>query len=82
MMLPAFDESSYSPGSGAMGDHPIAWYRSVDNGRAWYTNMGHNSETYGDAAYARHLLEGILWAGGVVFRDGFESGDLTAWPGP
>ncbi len=78
-VLLTIDESSYNPGSGAMGDHPIAWYRSMDSGRAWYTNLGHNPETYGDASFARHLLEGILWAGGGVFRDGFESGDLSAW---
>jgi cytochrome c len=78
-VLLTIDETSYDPGSGAMGDHPIAWCRAIDSGRAWYTNLGHNSETYGDASFARHLLEGILWAAGVVFRDGFESGDLAAW---
>jgi type 1 glutamine amidotransferase len=58
------DEASYSPGSGAMGDHPIAWCHSVGLGRAWYTGLGHRSETYGDAAFAQHLLGGILWAAG------------------
>ncbi len=78
-VLLAIDESSYSPGTGAMGDHPIAWCHAVDGGRAWYTNMGHRSETYGQASFAQHLLGGILWASGVFFRDGFESGDTAAW---
>ncbi|HEV8582728.1 MAG TPA: ThuA domain-containing protein [Thermoanaerobaculia bacterium] len=78
-VLLAIDETSYDPGAGAMGDHPIAWCHSLDSGRAWYTNMGHRSETYADANYSRHLLGGILWAAGLIFRDGFESGDLSAW---
>jgi type 1 glutamine amidotransferase len=78
-VLLTLDETSYDPGTGAMGDHPIAWCHSVDAGRAWYTNMGHRSETYGEVSYKRHLLGGILWAAGVVFHDGFESGDHAGW---
>jgi type 1 glutamine amidotransferase len=63
-VLLAIDETSYSPGSGAMGDHPIAWCHTVGLGRAWYTALGHRSETYAEASYARHLLGGILWAAG------------------
>ncbi len=63
LVLLALDETSYDPGSDAMGDHPIAWYHSVGRGRAWYTNLGHRSETYSDPSFAQHLLGGILWAG-------------------
>ena len=43
-VLATLDESSYSPGGGAMGaDHPIAWYHEFDGGRAWYTGMGHTA---------------------------------------
>ncbi|MEA2602662.1 MAG: cytochrome c [Acidobacteriota bacterium] len=67
-VLLAIDEGSYSPGSDAMGgDHPIAWCHSLGSlglGRAWYTTLGHRSETYGEATYAQHLLGGILWAAG------------------
>lgn len=65
-VLLAIDETSYSPGAGAMGDHPLAWHRTLDAGRAWYTNLGHRSETYDDALFARHLLGGIAWAAGTV----------------
>lgn len=61
-VLLAIDETSYDPGSGAMGDHPIAWYHLVGRGRAWYTNLGHRIETYSDPSFAQHLLGGILWA--------------------
>lgn len=63
-VLLAIDEASYSPGSGAMGDHPIAWCHPVGLGRSWYTALGHRSETYAETSYARHLLGGILWAAG------------------
>jgi type 1 glutamine amidotransferase len=61
-VLLKIDETSYSPGDGAMGDHPLAWSRSLGSGRAWYTNLGHRSETYSDALFSQHLLGGILWA--------------------
>jgi type 1 glutamine amidotransferase len=63
LILLSIDEASYDPGSGAMGDHPIAWYHALGRGRAWYTNLGHRAETYSDSSFAQHLLGGILWAG-------------------
>jgi type 1 glutamine amidotransferase len=64
-VLLAIDEKSYDPGIGAMGnDHPIAWSRAVGTGRAWYTGLGHSSETYTKPSFQRHLLGGILWAAG------------------
>jgi cytochrome c len=63
-VLLALDETSYDPGSGAMGDHPIAWCHGIGQGRAWYSALGHRSETYADPGFARHLLGGILWAAG------------------
>ena len=45
-VLLTIDETSHDPGSGAMGDHPVAWFHFVGKGRAWYTNLGHRSETY------------------------------------
>ena len=63
-VLLSIDESSYDPGGDAMGDHPIAWCHAIGLGRAWYTALGHRSETYADPAFAQHLLGGILWAAG------------------
>lgn len=75
------DESSYDPGAGAMGDdHPIAWAHHFDGGRAFYTAMGHRSETYQDARFKDQIRGAILWAAGArLFADGFESGDTMAW---
>ncbi|HEY9524348.1 MAG TPA: ThuA domain-containing protein [Thermopolyspora sp.] len=61
-VLLSLDESSYEVGDLAMGDHPIAWSREIHGSRAWYTALGHATETYADATFRRHLLGGIRWA--------------------
>lgn len=64
-VLLTLDESSYSPGDGAMGaDHPIAWYHEYAGGRAFYTALGHTIESYQDAAFMAHLEGAIRWASG------------------
>jgi type 1 glutamine amidotransferase len=63
-VLLSIDETTYDPGPGAMGDHPIAWYRRIGKGRAWYTNLGHRIETYVELDFVQHLLGGIIWAAG------------------
>ncbi len=60
-VLLRLDESSYSGGNMG-GDHPLAWYHEFDDGRAWYTAMGHTIESYSDPLFLRHLLGGIQWA--------------------
>jgi hypothetical protein len=42
--------------------HPLSWYHAYDGGRAWYTAMGHTSETYAEPEYLAHILGGIMWA--------------------
>jgi cytochrome c len=65
-VLARIDESTYSPGPGAMGiDHPIAWSHRYQGGRAWYTAGGHTEESYGEPLFRRHLLEGIRYAAGL-----------------
>ncbi|HEX9654034.1 MAG TPA: ThuA domain-containing protein [bacterium] len=57
------DENTYSGGS--MGAaHPVAWYHEFDDGRAWYTAMGHTKESYSETLFLQHLLGGIQWAAG------------------
>ena len=64
-VLLRLDETSYLPGDGAMGDHPIAWYHEFDGGRAFYTALGHRAELYTYPQYTQHLLGGIQWAAGL-----------------
>ncbi|MCK0116256.1 ThuA domain-containing protein [Isoptericola sp. S6320L] len=69
-VLASLDESSYSPGSGAMGaEHPIAWCQAYDGGRSWYTGGGHTDASYAEPEFLQHLLGGIQTAAGVVDSD-------------
>ncbi|MBC7279562.1 ThuA domain-containing protein [Nocardioides sp.] len=69
-VLADLDERSYDPGQFAMGDpHPIAWCHRYDGGRAFYTGMGHTSESFTEPAFLSHLLGGIeMVAGAAPFR--------------
>lgn len=58
------DETTYDPGGSRMGDHPIAWYQSIDGGRAFYTGLGHTEEAYRSPLFLAHLEGAIFWAGG------------------
>ena len=60
-VLATLDESTYSGGN--MGaDHPIAWCKTVDSGRSWYTGFGHTQASYGEANFRNHLLGGLRYA--------------------
>jgi cytochrome c len=64
-VLIQIDETTYS--GGRMGaHHPISWCHAYDGGRAWYTAMGHTTESYQDPLFLSHLLEGIRWAAGAT----------------
>ncbi len=67
-VLAKLDESTYS--GGTMGrNHPISWYHRYDGGRAWYTGMGHTSETYSEPLFLEHILGGIRWAAGATSQE-------------
>jgi hypothetical protein len=63
------DENSMfiSPGRGAMGDHPLSWYRELpEGGRFFYTSLGHRDYTYTGLYYfRRQMYNAILWAAGA-----------------
>lgn len=76
-VLLTLDESTYNPGSGAMGaDHPIAWCHNFEGGRSWYEGAGHVDASYSDPLFLEHLLGGIEWTAGVV--EG--GGDCVTFP--
>jgi len=57
------DESTYEGGTN--GDfHPMAWYHEVENGRSFYTGVGHTPESYRDADFIAHVWGGMKWAWG------------------
>jgi type 1 glutamine amidotransferase len=62
-VLLTLDETTYH--GGTMGaDHPIAWYRAYDGGRAWFTALGHTAESYSEPLFLAHLWGGIIYAAG------------------
>jgi type 1 glutamine amidotransferase len=63
-VLLTLDESSYSPGTSAMGDHPIAWYHVYEGCRSFYTALGHTRESYTEPLFLAHVAGGIEWAAG------------------
>ena len=67
-VLATLDEESYE--GGKMGDdHPIVWAHEYDGGRAFYTGLGHTSESYEEPLFREHLLQAILWTAGRVDGD-------------
>ena len=65
-VLLELDESTYDPVEGStslrMGTHPIAWTRCIDDGRAFYSAIGHRPESYAEPSSAATLERGIAWA--------------------
>ncbi len=66
------DESTYTPvreyfetrNGKAMGaDHPICWTNTLNDGRFFYTEIGHDVRSLETDFGRRHLVEAIRWAG-------------------
>ena len=67
-VLATLDESTYS--GGKMGaDHPITWCKAVQDGRSFYTGLGHTRASYAEPAFRQLLLGGIRYAAGRVDAD-------------
>lgn len=61
-VLLTLDEGSYA--GGTMGtDHPIAWCRSVEAGRAFYSAGGHDADAWAEPLFLQHIWGGIRWVG-------------------
>ncbi|MEV6983499.1 ThuA domain-containing protein [Sphaerisporangium sp. NPDC051017] len=67
-VLATLDESSYS-GGGMGKDHPIAWCKTYQGGRSFYTGGGHTAASFAEPEFRRHLLGGISYAVGDVKAD-------------
>jgi len=71
-VLLTVDESTYE-GGGMGEDHPIAWCREFDGGRAFYTALGHTKESFSEPEFLQHILGGILWAAEITDGAGQEN---------
>jgi cytochrome c len=64
-VLLTIDERSYRGGT-MSSHHPMAWCQEYEGGRAWYTALGHTTESYSEPLFLEHLLGGIRWTAGVA----------------
>lgn len=53
---------------------PISWVKQYGDGRIFYTNLGHNTETWANKTFRESLMGGIKWVMGL------EEGDATPNP--
>ncbi|WP_330447818.1 ThuA domain-containing protein [Streptomyces anulatus] len=67
-VLQSLDESSYSGGEMG-GDHPITWCHPQQEGRSFYTGLGHTVESFTDPDFRQLLLGGVQYAAGAVEAD-------------
>ena len=50
-----------SIGEKDVNPNPMAWTRTVDGGRVFYTAMGHTKESYSDPYFLRLVSNGLDW---------------------
>ena len=48
---------------------PVSWVKPYGDGRIFYTNLGHNPQTWTDKRFLAHVDGGIRWALGLVEGD-------------
>ena len=51
------------------GDYPVSWIKPHGQGRVFYTSLGHQAETFQNAAFLKHLLDGVQYALGDLKAD-------------
>ena len=47
--------------TGAPADLPMAWHRTLGEGRVFYTAFGHRQEVWRDPRFQQHIREAIRW---------------------
>jgi type 1 glutamine amidotransferase len=50
-----------SIGEKDINSNPIAWTRTVDGGRVFYTALGHTTQSYSEPFFLRHVANGLDW---------------------
>jgi type 1 glutamine amidotransferase len=68
-VLVDLDETTYPNNPYPMGDHPIAWCKTVDAGRSFYTALAHTGAAFADPLVRQHLLGGIRYAASAAPGD-------------
>ncbi len=50
-----------SIGESDTNPNPVAWTRQINDGRIFYTAMGHTSESYSEPFFLEHVAKGLDW---------------------
>jgi len=58
-LLMALDPASI--GESDVNPNPVAWTRTVDGGRVFYTALGHTTQSYSEPFFLRHVANGLEW---------------------
>ncbi|MEO6547660.1 MAG: ThuA domain-containing protein [Ferruginibacter sp.] len=54
------DSTELLKNAGSFSDYfPAVWWQPFEGGNVWITTLGHSKETYQDAVFKNHLLQGI-----------------------
>ena len=54
------DSSNIKKNMGTFAQYyPAVWYQQFEGGNIWVTTLGHSKESYQDATYRNHLLQGL-----------------------
>ena len=59
MLLMTLDPASI--GEADVNPNPVAWARTVDGARVFYTALGHTKESYAEPLFLRHVANGVDW---------------------
>ncbi|WP_340537323.1 LamG-like jellyroll fold domain-containing protein [Nocardioides sp. GXZ039] len=62
------DEASYGMGQNGT-NHPITWCQTIDQGRSWYTGLGHEGTAYAEPFMRTQLKNGIAYSAGLLPAD-------------
>jgi len=70
LILGNLDESTYSPvffgDDIRMGDdHPVIWKNCIDQGRAFYSALGHTAESFSEPENVALLERAVRWSAGL-----------------
>jgi len=56
---------------------PISWVKEYGDGKIFYTNLGHNKETWSNKTYRESILGGIRWVMGLDEGDAKPNPDVS-----
>lgn len=59
-ILASLDSTSYK-GSVMGTTHPIIWCHDQGKGRAFYTGLGHTTESYQEPLFVQHVTGALIW---------------------